>query len=93
MGRVTFDRRVTVRRLRHLTGHADQMNPAALLVLVLALVTLVHFAAPFAVMLFTSLVTVVKAAVFLAGAGILARLATRSAASYRRASTSTGHTA
>ena len=88
-----FDRRAIARTLRALTGRADRLHPAALLVLVLVLVGLVYAAAPFLVTLFTALVTALKAAAFLTGAGILARLAIRAAVTYHRASTPTGRTA
>jgi hypothetical protein len=93
VGRVTVNRRDTTRMLRNLTGRADQLHPAALLALVLVLVGLIYAAAPFLVTLFTALVAALKAAAFLTGAGILARLVIRAAVTYHRTSTPTGRTA
>jgi hypothetical protein len=84
VGRVTINRRTTARALRALLGRADRLHPAALLALVLVLVGLVYAAAPFVVTLFTALVSLVKSGTFLAGAALLARLAVRAAATYRR---------
>ncbi|MGW2227484.1 hypothetical protein [Streptomyces formicae] len=76
-----FNRRTIARTLRDLTGRADRLHPAALLVLVLVLLALAYAAAPLLVVLFTelftALVAALKAAVFLAGAGLLTRLALR----------------
>lgn len=82
MGRVTINRRTTARALRALLGLADRLHPAALLVLVLVLAGLAQIAAPFVVILFTALVTVVKAGAFVAGALVLGRLAVRVAATF-----------
>ncbi|MFI7142881.1 hypothetical protein ACIBQ5_35820 [Streptomyces massasporeus] len=81
---MTINRRTTARALRALLGHADRLHPAAILVLVLALSGLAQLAAPLVVTLLTALVTGAKAATFLAGAAILARLAVRVAATFPR---------
>ncbi|MER7817404.1 hypothetical protein [Streptomyces sp. NPDC096153] len=80
---MTLTRRTAARALRATLGYADRLHPAALLALVLVLVGLACAAAPALVALVTAIVTAVKAAVILAGAGILARLAVRAATGYR----------
>lgn len=70
------------RALRALLKQTDRLHPAALLGLVLVLVGLAYAAAPAAVALLTAAVGIVKAGAFLAGAGVLARLAIRAAVTY-----------
>ncbi|MGC0212043.1 hypothetical protein [Streptomyces levis] len=77
---MTITRSAAARALRGLLGSADRLHPAALLALVLVLAGLAQLAAPFVVTLLTALVTGAKAAAFLAGAAVLARLAVRVAA-------------
>ncbi|MFD6279930.1 hypothetical protein ACFWFI_30845 [Streptomyces sp. NPDC060209] len=81
---MTITRRATARAARALLGSADRLHPAALLVLVLVFAGLAQLAAPLVVTLLTALVTGVKAAAFLAGAAVLARLAVRVAATFPR---------
>ncbi|GHH56131.1 hypothetical protein [Streptomyces candidus] len=77
-------RHSAARAARALLGSADQLHPAALLALVLAFAGLAQLAAPLVVTLLTALVTGAKAAAFLAGAAVLARLAVRVAATFPR---------
>ncbi|MFB7012321.1 MULTISPECIES: hypothetical protein [unclassified Streptomyces] len=77
---MTITRHTAARAARALLGPADRLHPAALLVLVLVLAGLAQLAAPFVVALLTALVTGAKAAAFLVGAAVLARLAVRVAA-------------
>ncbi|MFK0296903.1 hypothetical protein ACIQU6_41420 [Streptomyces sp. NPDC090442] len=68
--------------LRTLLTAADRLHPAALLALVLLFAGLVYVAAPVAVQFMTALVTGTQAAALLACAGLLLRLAYRTAAAY-----------
>ncbi|MGW5336216.1 hypothetical protein [Streptomyces bauhiniae] len=77
-------RHTVSRTARAFLGSADRLHPAALLVLVLTFAGLAQLAAPLVVTLLTALVTGAKAAAFLAGAAVLARLAVRVAATFPR---------
>ncbi|NGN63153.1 hypothetical protein G5C51_04425 [Streptomyces sp. A7024] len=83
---MTFNARTRTfaRALRGFLTLVDRLHPVALLVLVPVLIGVVYAAAPFLVALLTAVVAVLKASAFLAGAGLLARLAIRTAAAYRR---------
>ncbi|MFI1890463.1 hypothetical protein [Streptomyces jumonjinensis] len=72
------------RIVRALLVRADRMHPAALLVLVLVLGGLVYVTAPQMAAFLVAVVDTAEAAVYIAGGGILARLAVRTAATFRR---------
>ncbi|MFC1405757.1 MULTISPECIES: hypothetical protein [Streptacidiphilus] len=78
-----IDRRAIARTFRTLLGLADRLHPAALLVLVGLLVGLVYLSAPLVVTMVCALVAAIKAAAFLGGAAVLARVAIRAASTYR----------